>query len=126
MYKDRRGPEFESNVREWAHETYPDLTSAGRRDYDLPVAGGREDGGSTRDVVYDEDDDADEDVVEQVSHAPQPHHAAWVDREPPRFSDDIVFSEPNSHKNEAERQEEAESKENGSPIDDDQDDDELE
>ncbi|KAE9234516.1 hypothetical protein PF004_g9362 [Phytophthora fragariae] len=40
MFKDRHGPDFEDNVREWALAAYPDLTSAGRRDYDLPVVGG--------------------------------------------------------------------------------------
>ncbi|KAG2769376.1 hypothetical protein PC116_g1560 [Phytophthora cactorum] len=36
LYKDRYGPEFEDTVRQWAVDAYPDLTSTGRRDYDLP------------------------------------------------------------------------------------------
>ena len=43
MYKDRRGPEFGESSRDWAVAHHPDLPSAGRQDYDLPAAGGRED-----------------------------------------------------------------------------------
>lgn len=42
MYKDRHGREFEAAVHEWAVPAHLDLASAGHRDYDLPIVGGRE------------------------------------------------------------------------------------
>ncbi|KAE8889319.1 hypothetical protein PF005_g20610 [Phytophthora fragariae] len=96
LYKDRHGPAFEDNIRQRAVDAYPDLTSTGRRDYDLPAVGEREYGagvlhGGSDDEEALEDDEATVGEVQRVAEAP---HASWMSREPSVFNDDIVFTNP--------------------------------
>ncbi|KAE9047576.1 hypothetical protein PR003_g1033 [Phytophthora rubi] len=96
LYKDRHGPAFEDNIRQRAVDAYPDLTSTGRRNYDLPAVGEREYGagvlhGGSDDEEALEDDEATVGEVQRVAEAP---HASWMSREPSVFNDDIVFTNP--------------------------------
>ncbi|KAJ8554628.1 hypothetical protein ON010_g9857 [Phytophthora cinnamomi] len=53
MYKDRHNDGFDRRVRDLALAEHPDLTSTGRRDYDLPVAGREDEDASTNIGVHD-------------------------------------------------------------------------
>jgi hypothetical protein len=96
LYKNRRGPAFEDSVRQWAVDSYPDLTSAGRRGYDLPAVGGRE---HDTGVHHDESDcdevlGDEEDSLGELQRATEAPRASWMAREPPVFNDEIVFTNP--------------------------------
>ncbi|KAG3205772.1 hypothetical protein PC128_g1254 [Phytophthora cactorum] len=96
LYKDRYGPEFEDTVRQWAVDAYPDLTSAGRRHYDLPAVGGREYGADEHHDTLDEDGalaEAEE-SIEELQRAPESPRASWMNRQPPTFGDEMVFTNP--------------------------------
>ncbi|KAG3120667.1 hypothetical protein PI125_g1003 [Phytophthora idaei] len=96
LYKDWYGPEFEDTVRQWAVDACPDLTSAGRRDYDLPAVGGRENGADEHHDTLDEDGalaEAEE-SIEELQRAPEAPRASWMNRQPPTFGDEMVFTNP--------------------------------
>ncbi|KAE8890707.1 hypothetical protein PF007_g17656 [Phytophthora fragariae] len=96
LYKDRHGPPFEDNIRQWVVDAYPNLNSARRRDYDLPAVGGREHdtgvhhGGSDGEETLVDD----EDTVGKVQRTAEAPHASWMNREPPVLNDAIVFTNP--------------------------------
>jgi len=107
LYKDQHKDGFDQRVRDWVVEEYPDLTSTGRRDYDLPVVGGRGDaGGSTggssdgggarsaRETAQPRNG-ANNDDYELVGHGndeDSPNSASsWLQRPLPNFTDEVVL-----------------------------------
>ncbi|GMF32337.1 unnamed protein product [Phytophthora fragariaefolia] len=85
VYKDRHNGGFDRRVRDWVTAEHPDLTSAGRKDYDFPVVGG---GSVDADSPHD---------IEHNSIPPQNGFPAsgvispWLHRKLPSFSDDVVL-----------------------------------
>jgi len=107
LYKDRHKDGFDQRVRDWVVEEHPDLTSTGRRDYDLPVVGGRgdaggstggsSDGGSARSAreTAQPRNGANNDDYELVDHGndeDSPNSASsWLQRPLPNFTDEVVL-----------------------------------
>ncbi|GMF40254.1 unnamed protein product [Phytophthora fragariaefolia] len=83
VYKDRHNDGFDRRVRDWV--TAAHLTSAGRKDYDLPVVGGES-------VDADSPDDIDHNSIPPQSGSPASGVSSpWLHRNLPSFSDDVVL-----------------------------------
>ncbi|KAG2993587.1 hypothetical protein PC120_g22221 [Phytophthora cactorum] len=84
LYKDRHHNDFDRRVRDWAIEQNLDLTSAGRRDYVLPVVEGSGDG----DAV---DNGSPQPTARRNTPKASNGGPSWLQRQLSTFSDEFIL-----------------------------------